>query len=250
MGMPQSAVRRHAVTVIGVLVIGVLAGLIVGGAIRLLGPDGGAAEAAAVPEVDSRPSAPPGSPPPTAEASALKQGRVAASDAVADLTTEVALGRERTQDGAAAAFTAYAAWLIGSPAARDDPEAALRVVGGRLVTPSDARLLIAMKRKSGDGLSASAGAYRILGRSGAASAPDSVMVEVTAPLTVDGRTRWATVGGVVAWTPTGWQLVSIRPREVPQPGPGRRDVRALSPAERAKTLAGIGWQAFTTPEGR
>lgn len=250
MGMLHAVARRATAKIILVLVLGVIAGLIVGGAFRLLGPENGDGAHAATPGAATAAPATPAPPPPTSGAAALRQGRVAANDAVGRLTAEVSPGTVRTSDGAVAAFTAYATWLIGSPAAHDDPVAALRAVGSTLLNPVDARQVTEMSRKPGDGFAASAGAYRVLGRSGDAAEPAEVMVEVTAPLTVNGRTRWSTVGGVVAWTADGWQLVSIRPVDVPQPKPGRSDIRAFTPAERSKTFAGLGWQAFALPAER
>lgn len=249
MDMLHAVAHRATVKIVLVLVLGVTAGLIVGGAVRLLGPSGGNGAHAQVPGATSTPTAP-SDPPPTAGAAPLRQGRVVANDAVGALSSEVSLGRVRTPDGAVTAFTAYAAWLVGSPAAQADPVAALRAVGSALVDPVDARQVVEMSRKPGDGFAASAGAYRVLGRAGDIARPREVMVEVAAPLTVNGRTRWGVVGGVVSWTESGWQLVSIRPGEVPQPTSRREDIRAFTPAERAKTFAGLGWQAFAAAEGR
>jgi len=249
MGMLQLVAQRAMTKIVLVLILGVTAGLIVGGAIRIFGPDSGGAHAAA-PRTSATPTGVPAPPLPTAEAGPLRQGRVPVNDSVGDLTTEVALGTVHTPDGAVAAFAAYAAWLVGSPAAQGDPTAAIGAVGGGSVNPIDARLISEMTRQPGDGFAASAGGYRVLGHAGDAKQPQEVMVEVTAPLTVNGRTRWSTIGGVVTWTPDGWKLVSIRPVEVPQPEAGRRDIRQLSTAERARTFAGLGWQAFALPEGR
>lgn len=248
MGMFQLVAQRAMTKIVLVLILGVTAGLIVGGAIRIFGPDGGAH--AAAPGASATPTGVPAPPLPTTDAGPLRQGRVPVNDAVSGLTTEVALGTVHTSDGAVAAFAAYAAWLIGSPAAQGDPTAAIGAVGGGSVNLIDARLISEMTRKPGDRFAAGAGGYRVLGHAGDAKQPKEVMVEVLAPLTVNGRTRWSTVGGVVTWTPDGWKLASIRPVEVPQPRAGRRDIRELSEAERARTFAGLGWQAFALPEER
>ncbi len=249
MDMLQVVARRATAKIVLVLLLGVVAGLIVGGGVRVLGLGDGDGAHATAPGATSSPPVP-ASPLPTATAATLRQGRVPANDAVGRLASEVSLGRVHTSDGAVAAFTAYAVWLVGSPAAQADPVAAVRAVGSSLVNPADARQVIEMSRKPGDGFAASAGAYRVLGRAGDAAKPREVMIEVTAPLTVNGSTRWSAVGGVVAWTPAGWQLISIRPVEVPQPASGRTNVRGFTPAERAKTFAGLGWQAFALAEGR
>ncbi|RNL63152.1 hypothetical protein EFK50_15720 [Nocardioides marmoriginsengisoli] len=230
--------RRVGAGVGAVLLVSTAIGLIGGAALRL--PGAGSDARASVPAAGPRaPSAAP-----------LQQGTVVVDDAVGDLTTEVALGRTRTPDGAVAAFAGYAAWLIGSPAAAADPSGAVRAVGGASVNPADAQLLAGMQRVPGDDFAAESGAYRVLGLSGDARAPAEVMVEVAAPLTVAGTSRWSRVGGVVAWTPSGWRVVSIRPGELPQPEQARTDVRTFTAEDRARTLAGLGWRAFARGTGR
>lgn len=244
-------VTRYRGRIALVLVAGVVAGLVVGGALRGLGGrDHGNAAEAAGPAATTEPKSTPAPAPPVPTTAPLKQGSVVADAGAGDLTSEIALGRTRTSEGAVAAFTAYATWLVGSPAAAAEPEKAAGVVGGRLIDPTDARLLAGMQRGKDDGFDAEHGAYRVLGHAGAAKAPDEVMIEVTAPLTLGERTQWRTIGGVVGWTPQGWQLVSIKPGDVPQPAADRKDVRRFTVQERARTLDGLGWHAFRLSSGR
>lgn len=245
--------RRHRTRIVLVLVVGVLAGLVVVGAVHLGLRKGDAASAAGDPSATPTapgPSASPTPPPPLATSAPVKQGTVVADGAAGKLTADIPLGRTHTSDGAVAAFTAYASWLVGSPAAAKQPEQAAAAVGGSLIDATDARLLAGMQRRSGDGFDAGRGAYRVLGHAGDANAPREVMIEVTAPLTVGEKTGWRTIGGVVSWTPQGWQLVSIEPHAVPQPAAARSDVRHFTIAERNRTFAGLGWRAFRQPAGR
>jgi hypothetical protein len=107
-----------------------------------------------------------------------------------------------------------------------------------------------MHRQNGDRFDAEHGAYRVIAHAGDAAAPSQVMIEVTAPLTLAGTTTWRTIGGVVGWTPTGWQLVSIEPRATAQPATTRDDVRAFSDQERARTFDGLGWRSYQLGSGR
>lgn len=230
--------------VVMILLLGVTVGVVVGGAVHLFGTSGSNDAQAA----SSAASTPTGPPPPPVSNAPLAQGSVVADEAAATLLTEPTLGTIRTADGAAAAFTSYASWLVGSPAAAQDPTNAVKTLGGALLNPTDARLLAEMRRAPGDGFRASQGAYRILGHAGSEAAPTEVMIEVTAPLTVAGNTRWSTVGGVVGWTEGGWKLTSIQPVEVPQPTGTAADARSMDARDRAKTFTGLGWRTFAQPK--
>lgn len=230
-------VRRRAI--IGgaalTLLAGVTAGLVVGGSGGL--PWGSHPDAAsAATETSSTPA------PPAPSEQPLKEGAVEVNQAAEDSST-VGRGSTRSLDGAATAFSTYAVWVVGSPAARKDPDLVAEAVGGDVINSADAQLLAGIQRSAGDTFAAEDGAYRVIGHSGSAERPDQVMVEVAAPLTMQDKTRWAVVGGVVQWTSEGWTVASIRPREIPQPS-GADQASDLSTKERAKTLAGLGWQLF------
>ncbi|MFL6060907.1 MAG: hypothetical protein ACJ72E_06730 [Marmoricola sp.] len=220
-----------------VLAIGVAVGLVVGGAWHLAGAAGNGAHASARP-----------TPAPTT--APLQPGHVGANDRVDDMTSQLALGRTHTLDGAVDSFAAYAGWLVGSPAAAADPDGAVRAIGSLTMNAADARALTQMGRTAGDGLASSRGAYRTLGYAGPQTAPTEAMVQVDAPLRLGGSTRWCIVGGVVRWTADGWRLDSIQPTEVPQPAQERQDVRTMSVAERTRTLPGLGWQLFAPVAAR
>lgn len=173
----------------------------------------------------------------------LLDGVVEADPDVAELDSEVAKGTQRTKNGAVAAFTSYSVWLIASPAAASDPSAALEALGGDVLNPTDARQLTDLDRSGSNGFDVAKGAYRVVAHSGDETSPDQVMVEIAAPLTIDGATRWAVVGGVVQWVEGAWELSSIAPREVPQPTSGP-SVSDFSDADRNLTLAGLGWATF------
>lgn len=239
----QGGRRRSLVKVLTALGIGVTAGVVVGGAVHLLGNGNDATAAGKPVPTPSAVAAPTAGAP-------LPVGAVVAHPIAGEQASEPQSGRTRTTDGAAAAFTAYAQWLVGSPSAAEDPAAAVAAVGGTVLNPVDARLLVEMQRGPGDGFAASDGAYRVLGHAGPARAPEEVMVEITAPLTAGGKTRWATVGGVVTWTSQGWKLTSIKPSEVAQPTVGRGDVDAFSPRDRSRTLPGLGWRSFRDAKQR
>ncbi|MEG9227626.1 hypothetical protein [Aeromicrobium sp. Sec7.5] len=185
----------------------------------------------------------PGEPATAPGADSLQEGLVKPAPEVGDLATPVAKGKDRTKNGAVAAFSSYSAWLIGSPAAASDAAAALDAVASDLLNPAVAQTLLDIDRSGDNHFAVEVGAYRVIAHSGDDAAPDQVMVEIAAPLTIAGATRWAVVGGVVQWTEAGWDLVSIAPREVPQPA-GKSSVDDLSDAERAATLEGLGWQSF------
>lgn len=236
------------------LLVGVAAGLIVGGVAGALTPwsnnsNAGSASAAEVKSTNTpdakfneRAEAPGAAP--------LQEGTVEAEPAAGNLEGEVDLGQVHTRNGAVAAFSSYSMWLVGSPAAAAEPEQAASVVGSELINPADARLLAGMNRQEGDSFAAENGAYRIIGHAGDEAAPSQVMLEIAAPLTVGGKTRWSIVGGVVKWTSSGWQLLSIQPREVPQPSRTATDAESFSQDERSSVLDGLGWKLFTSPDGR
>ncbi|KQY58587.1 hypothetical protein ASD11_02715 [Aeromicrobium sp. Root495] len=217
------------------LLVGVTAGLVVGGSGGL--PWGSHPDAAsAATETSSTPV------PRTPSEQPLKEGAVEVDQAAEDASS-VGRGAIRTLDGAATAFSTYAVWVVGSPAALEDPALVAETIGGTVINSADAQLLAGMQRSAGDTFAAEDGAYRVIGHSGSAERPDQVMVEVAAPLSVKGKTRWAVVGGVVQWTSEGWTVASIQPREVPQPSDADQ-ATDLSSEERAKTLAGLGWRLF------
>lgn len=104
-------------------------------------------------------------------------------------------------------------------------------------------MLASMKRSKDDTFDVAQGAYRVLGYSGSAMKPEQVMVEIAAPLSVGGNSRWSVVGGVVKWVNGAWELSSIAPREIPQPR-SADSAEGLSKAERPKVLEGLGWLKF------
>lgn len=233
----RASLRRPIVLL--ALSSGVVAGLVVGGATVQLAPwsadqTGNAASAATSPTTV----------PETPGEAPLEEGAVVANEAAGELEVPIDLGSTRTLDGAVAAFSSYAAWLVGSPAAAEEPELASEVVGGKLINAADARLLAGMQRSEGDAFDLASGAYRVLGHAGDESRPDEVLVEVAGPLTIAGATRWAVIGGSIAWTDEGWQLVSIVPREVPQPSAADKSAESLSKTERISVLDGLGWHLF------
>lgn len=246
--------NRRTVVVALALLTGVVAGLVVGGATGAVVPWGNGSDSGAARAAESTPSPlaslDPGEPVEAPSAAPLRQGRVEPLTSVENLTGEVALGKIRTKNGAVAAFTSYSMWLIGSPAAAAEPEQAAESVGGSLINPADARLLAGMHRKNGDTFAAGRGAYRVIGHAGDEAAPEQVMLEIAGPLTVGGNTRWSIVGGVVKWTSTGWQLVSIQPRDVPQPAKEHSTAKSLSTKERGAMLDGLGWQLFAASDGQ
>lgn len=180
----------------------------------------------------------------------LESGAVVADESVANLEGEVSLGTIRSLEGGVAAFTSYATWLVASPASRNEPDQAIGVVASEGMDPADRQMLRGMARDKELTLRPSAGAYRVLGHSGEADNPLAVMTEFIAPLTYGGATRWVVVGGVVSWTPEGWLLDSIRPRQVKQPTvpaqvSGRAATRAaVQAAGDGAGLPGVGWRTY------
>ena len=189
------------------------------------------------------PTLDPGEPATSPGDAGLQEGVVEADDAVAELSTQVALGEDHSKNGAVAAFAAYSQWLLGSPAATAEPEAAVESVASDVIDSATALQLVGMERAAGDGFDVPSGAYRVLAAAGAEEAPEQLMLEIAAPLTVAGQTRWAVVGGVVKWESGAWHLVSMAPREIAQPD-GKTNVGQFTDAERASTLEGLGWFAF------
>jgi hypothetical protein len=234
-------------TSLACVLLGVVVGLAAGGAGGIFGADdpGQRADAATsqaggkpvtTPEAAMTPSAvPPASATPSVLPSEVpappveappRRGDASVDESAGDARGAIAPGTTRTQAGAVSAFATCAVWLIGSPAAKNEPALAAQAVGGDLINSADAQLIAGMQRHPGDSFAAQDGRYRILGLSGDQALPDQVMVEVEAPLTMGGRTRRAVVGGVITWTPAGWMVSSMTPREV------------------SPTLPGLGWQRF------
>ena len=205
-----------------------------------------------------RPTPPPNSSKPPAvptpvvtapgQSQVIEPGNVILDEDVADLTTALEPATTRSLDGAAAAFTSFATWLIASPAAKAEPSLAVEEVGGEsMLDFASAQMLTNMSRAPSDDFQPELGAYRILGHSASETRPEGVMVEVVAPLTTgDKSTRWVIVGGVVRWTAGEWTLGSISPRELKtQP----RGVESLtSPDADTSWLDGLGWKTFTSSD--
>lgn len=247
--------RQHAVSV--ALVVGLALGVGVGvavvpiadrtgllteaepGATPSQSPDAGPRPSQPVPTTTGEPVVAPG-------AAGVAPGPVVADPSVAELHGPVSRGTDPSRDGAVAAFTSYSVWLLTSPAAAADPAGALEVVGQGLLNPTLMQPFVDLDRDASDAFEVERGAYRVPGYSGPEEAPDQVMVEVLAPLTLDGSTRWAVVGGVVQWTDGGWSLQNIGPREVPQPSSGP-SVADFSEDDVAATLDGLGWATFSRP---
>lgn len=144
------------------------------------------------------------------------------------------------------AFTAYAEYLVGAPAASADSSGALAALAAPAMNVADAAQLRAMAKSPTNRFEASLGAYRILGWSGEEASPQEVMIEVGAPLSVGSNSRWAVIGGVVSWIDGGWSLTSMRPREVAQPTTTKQKskVSSMTAAERNRVFEGPGWQSF------
>ncbi len=233
---------RGTLVVAAFAVVGVLSGA---AALAGASPQGDPAPVELAEELPATPDATldPGAAATSPGAAELQEGVVEADEAVAELNTQVALGDDRSKSGAVASFTAYAQWLLSSPAAAAEPQAAVESVASDVIDPATARQLVDMERIAGDGFDVPSGAYRVLASAGDEDAPEQLMLEIAAPLTVAGQTRWAVVGGVVKWESGAWHLVSMAPREIPQPD-GKSNVNQFNEAERASTLEGLGWFAF------
>lgn len=227
------------------LTVGAVAGVAVGGGSDLFGGGrNGASAATSGPTTRPTPEKPVPAVPATS--APLTEGPVAVDQEVERLDGPVEPGTKRTEGGAVAAFSAYAVWLIGSPAAQDEPKQAVEVIGGDTLDSGDAEMMSGMRHADGDTFDAEHGAYRVIGHAGDADKPDQVMVEVAAPLTMGGSTRWAVVGGVVRWTADGWSVASMQPRETAQADTLRAD--RLTPKQRVSTLKGLGWRLFDESE--
>ena len=173
----------------------------------------------------------------------LDKGEVEPDPDVAESSVDVALGTDRSKNGAVAAFASYSTWLVASPAAASDPAGALEVVGDGILNPATAQQLVDLDRNGDNDFAVTAGAYRVLAYSGDELTPDQVMLEIAAPLTIAGETRWAAVGGVVQWIDGSWKLQSIAPREIPQPAQAST-IEDFTDTDRESTLQGLGWLTF------
>lgn len=122
--------------------------------------------------------------------SSIERGTAVADDGAADATTAINVTTGHDQTGAVEAFVSYATWAIASPAAAEDPLHASQALGGRL-NSADAAMVDAIDHSSAHDFVPSRGAYRVLGRSGSAAHPDQVMLEVVAPMTIDGKVTGA-----------------------------------------------------------
>ncbi|MCX6406616.1 MAG: hypothetical protein NTV28_06840 [Propionibacteriales bacterium] len=225
--------KKLVALVAATLAIGVVAGLVVGGSVVL--PWQAQSQAAQASEGET--------PAIHAEGRELETGDVDVDRQVEE-AQEIALGKVHSQKGAVAAFSSYAVWIVGSSSAQTDPQLVPEQIGQGEMNPADAQLLAGMQRSPSDRFDAEAGVYRVLGHAGDEGAPDQVMVEVAAPLTMAGRSRWAVIGGVVRWSDEGWVVASIQPRDLEQPESATASASELDAADRARTLEGLGWQLF------
>jgi hypothetical protein len=105
--------------------------------------------------------------------------------------------------------------------------------------PGAAGSLISLRGDGPAGFTASAGGYRVQGTAGPAGKPVQVSVEIAAPASLNGVTRWLSVTGVMAWSQGSWRLFSADARELAkQPsGPGARASR-MSPGDRRRVFSG------------
>lgn len=182
-------------------------------------------------------------PPPTARLADITVGSVSIDQSIADLAAEPGIEADQTIDGGVTALVESALWLLASPAAEADPMNAPAAVSDVIGT-TDAEILGRFDRTGGVDFLPLDGAYRVLGHSGDEAAPEAVMVEVAAPLTVASSTRWLIVGGVISWTENGWQISSIRPTETGQPTSGATHLGEFTDEDRLAVLTGLGWTAF------
>lgn len=193
-------------------------------------------------EIDGVPVEAPG------EATEIPVGDVAPQDEVGDAERAVALGTERSQSGAVAAFTSYATWVLGSPAAGEDPEQAVELIADPEMSFGDKQTFINREWGASDSYQPSLGGYRVLAYSGDAEEPDSVMIEMVGPLTTVSGTRWVVVGGVVNWTQGAWRVFSLGPRELDQqPSSGEQSAEQMNAADQAAVFDGLGWKLFAGP---
>ena len=209
-----------------------------------LSSDGTREFGAAAPTGETSASADPSPEGSLSEPKPLEEGEAAADDAAADATTEIETDATRTQAGAVEAFVSYATWVIASPAAAEDPSQTSEALGG-LLNPADAAMVEAIDRAGGLDYRPSLGAYRVVGISGQANAPDAVMLEVVAPMTVQAETVWSKIGGVMTWQGGQWLPTSMRPTEIPQPNTPSLPVGDMSEPDRDIVLDGLGWELFS-----
>lgn len=180
---------------------------------------------------------------PISEPSELAEGLAVADDAAADATTAIDVTTAHDPTGAVEAFVSYATWAIASPAAANDPLNASAALGGKLNT-ADAAMVDAIDRTTPHDFVPSKGAYRTLGYSGSEAAPEQVMLEVVAPMTIHGEITWRKVGGVISWEGGRWLPTSMQPRDVPQPSDPTVALLDIPDAERNRMLDGLGWELF------
>ncbi|MDR6208400.1 hypothetical protein QE364_000088 [Nocardioides zeae] len=182
-------------------------------------------------------------PPPTARLADIPVGSVTIDQSIADLAAEPAIEADQTIDGGVKAFVESALWVLASPAAEADPMNAPAAISDVIGT-TDAEILGRFDRTGGVDFLPLDGAYRVLGHSGDQAAPEAVMVEVAAPMTISSGTRWLFVGGVITWTDDGWQISSIKPTETGQPTSGATHLGDFTDEDRLAVLTGLGWTAF------
>lgn len=96
-----------------------------------------------------------------------------------------------------------------------------------VIGTTDAEILGRFDRTGGVDFLPLNGAYRVLAHSGDQAAPEAVMVEVAAPMTISSGTRWLFVGGIITWTDDRWQISSIKPTETGQPHERRHAPRRV-----------------------
>lgn len=181
---------------------------------------------------------------PLSEEKPLDEGEAAADDAAAEATTEIVSEAGRTQTGAVEAFVTYTTWVIASPAAEEDPTQTSEALGGEL-NSADAAMVESIERSGGLDYEPSVGAYRVLGFSGNENAPDAVMLEVVAPMTVQGEILWKKIGGVMSWQHGQWLPTSLRPTEIEQPSAPTLAIAEMSEDDRSLLLEGLGWELFS-----
>ncbi|WP_152730175.1 hypothetical protein [Goekera deserti] len=184
--------------------------------------------------------APTGAPPPGVVGVGLPVGTARVDMDVVWLGQDIPLGTDRSLDGAVTAFTEYVVWLVGSPAAEVSGGAFRRLSTGT-VYPGLGDTVALLAEPGGQRFEATAGAYRRLGWSGSEQTPDAVMIEVIAPYGDTFQDRWLCIGGLVTWTPDGWLIDSMLPREVRQPFDG---ARTLTSEQKATLFEGPGWTEF------
>ena len=186
----------------------------------------------------------PADPADLSEPEVLEEGEAAADDEAADATTAIEPTAGRTPAGAVEAFVSYATWVIASPAAAEEPFNSSEALGGEL-NAGDAALVEAIDHTNDLDFEPSKGAYRLLGHSGDGNAPEQVMLEVVAPMTVNGQIKWSKVSGVVVWKDGRWRPTSMQPGEVVQPGDPTLALADLPETDRDLLLEGLGWELFS-----